>query len=255
MADSAYLPNSAAVVPATKIKTKSRHSGWVRATHWILTLCFFALLVSGIEILISHPRFYWGETGNVLTTPLFQIPIPSSRSMVPTGYGYVMPDQNGWSRYLHFEAAWALVLTGLLYGIFILVSGHLRKNLLPGKGDVSWRVLSTEIVNHLRFKRPSEAEAWSYNVLQRFAYLLVIFVMVPLVIWSGLAMSLAFVSAFPASVTLLGGQQSARTIHFFVSVALVLFLVVHVVMIFLAGFKSRMRAMITGKAGTGRERI
>jgi thiosulfate reductase cytochrome b subunit len=253
MADSAYLANSAAAVPVATTKTKSRHSGWVRVTHWITTFCFIALLVSGIEILISHPRFYWGETGNVLTTPLFQIPIPSSRSMVPTGYGYVMPDQNGWSRYLHFEAAWALVLTGLLYGIFSLVSGHLRKNLLPGKGDLSWRVLSTEIVNHLRFKRPGEAEAWSYNVLQRLAYLFVIFVLVPLVIWSGLAMSLSFVSAFPASVTLLGGQQSARTIHFFVSVALVLFLLVHVVMIFLAGFKSRMRAMITGKAGTDKE--
>jgi thiosulfate reductase cytochrome b subunit len=253
MADSAYLANSAAAVPVATTKTKSRHSGWVRVTHWITTFCFIALLVSGIEILISHPRFYWGETGNVLTTPLFQIPIPSSRSMVPTGYGYVMPDQNGWSRYLHFEAAWALVLTGLLYGIFSLVSGHLRKNLLLGKGDLSWRVLSTEIVNHLRFKRPGEAEAWSYNVLQRLAYLFVIFVLVPLVIWSGLAMSLSFVSAFPASVTLLGGQQSARTIHFFVSVALVLFLLVHVVMIFLAGFKSRMRAMITGKAGTDKE--
>ncbi len=253
MADSAYMENSAVAVPATTAKTKSRHSGWVRVTHWIITLCFFALLVSGIEILISHPRFYWGETGNVLTTPLFQIPIPSSRSMVPTGYGYVMPDQNGWSRYLHFEAAWALVLTGLLYGIFILLSGHLRKDLLPGKGDLSWRVLSKEIVNHLRFKRPSEAEAWSYNVLQRLAYLFVIFALVPLVIWSGLAMSLAFVSAFPASVTLLGGQQSARTIHFFVSVALVLFLLVHVVMIFLAGFKSRMRAMITGKVVADKE--
>jgi thiosulfate reductase cytochrome b subunit len=253
MADSAYMPSSAAAASATTAETKSRHSGWVRVTHWIITLCFFALLVSGIEILISHPRFYWGETGNVLTTPLFQIPIPSSRSMVPTGYGYVMPDQNGWSRYLHFEAAWALVLTGLLYGIFSLISGHLRKNLLPGKGDLSWRVLSTEIVNHLRFKRPSEAEAWSYNALQRIAYLFVIFVLVPLVIWSGLAMSLSFVSAFPASVTLLGGQQSARTIHFFVSLALVLFLLVHVVMIFLAGFKKRMRAMITGKVVADKE--
>jgi thiosulfate reductase cytochrome b subunit len=225
----------------------------VRVTHWVTTLCFIALLVSGIEILISHPRFYWGETGNVLTTPLFKIPIPSSRALVPTGYGYVLPDQNGWSRYLHFQAAWALVLTGLLYAIFSLVSGHLRKNLLPGKAELSWRVLSTEIANHLRFKRPSESEAWSYNVLQRLTYLFVIFVLFPLVIWTGLAMSLGFVSAFPASVTLLGGQQSARTIHFFVSVALVLFLLVHVVMVCLAGFRTRTRAMITGKAGTDKE--
>jgi thiosulfate reductase cytochrome b subunit len=250
MADSAYMPNSASTVPVRTVN--SRHSALVRVSHWITTLCFIALLVSGIEILISHPRFYWGETGNVLTQPLFKIPIPSSRALVPTGYGYVLPDQNGWSRYLHFQAAWALVLTGLLYAIFSLVSGHLRKNLLPGKGDLSWRVVTTEIASHLRFKRPSEAD-WSYNVLQRLTYLFVIFVLFPLVIWSGLAMSLTFVSAFPATVTLLGGQQSARTIHFFVSLLLVLFLVVHVVMVFLAGFWSRTRAMITGKAGTDKE--
>ena len=172
---------------------------------------------------------------------------------MPTAYGYVLPDQNGWSRALHFQAAWVLVLTGLLYLIAGFFTGHLRKNLLPGKADLSWRVLSTAIAGHLRFKRPSEAEAWSYNVLQRLTYLFVIFVLFPLVIWTGLAMSLAFVSAFPATVTLLGGQQSARTIHFFVSLSLVLFLLVHIVMVLFAGFMSRMRAMITGRAGTDKE--
>jgi thiosulfate reductase cytochrome b subunit len=238
------LPSSASA--GRTAKALPRHSVLVRITHWITTLCFFALLVTGIEILISHPRFYWGETGNVLTTPLFQIPIPSSRSLVPTGYGYVLPDQNGWSRALHFQASWVVVLTGLLYAIFGLLSGHFRKNLLPGEADLSWRELSASIANHLRFKRPSEAEASSYNVLQRLAYLFVVFVLFPLVIWTGLAMSPAFTSVFPASVTLLGGRQSARTIHFFVSVALVLFLLVHMMMIFLAGFWRRTIAMITG---------
>jgi thiosulfate reductase cytochrome b subunit len=246
------LTNSASAVPASTVT--SRHSALIRVTHWITALCFLALLVSGIEILISHPRFYWGETGNVLTKPLFSLPIPSSRRLVPTGYGYVLPDQNGWSRYLHFQAAWIAVLTGLLYTISILFTGHLRKNLLPGQGDLSWRTLSTTIARHLRFARPSEAEAWSYNVLQRLTYLFVIFVLFPLVIWTGLAMSPAFVSAVPATVTLLGGQQSARTIHFFVSLFLLLFLLVHVMMICLAGFRSRMRAMITGRAGTPMER-
>jgi nitrate reductase NapE component len=106
----------------------------------------------------------------------------------------------------------------------------------------------------LRFERPIEEEAWSYNVLQRLAYLFVVFVLFPLVIWTGLAMSPAFVSAVPAAVTVLGGQQSARTIHFFVSLSLLLFLLVHVVMVGLAGFKSRMRAMITGRTGTPTER-
>ncbi len=204
--------------------------------------------------MISHPRFYWGETGNDLTEPLFKLPIPASRNFVPTGYGYVLPDQNGWSRYLHFQAAWIVVLTGLLYSIWGLFAGHFRKNLLPDKADLSWRALVKSIFSHLRFQRPGEEEAWSYNVLQRLSYLFVIFVLFPLVIWTGLAMSPAFVSAFPASVNVLGGQQSARTLHFFVTIALVLFLLVHIVMIFLAGFWRRMRAMITGRAATPMER-
>ena len=231
-----------------------RHSALVRLTHWLTVIAFLALLVTGLELVISHPRFYWGETGNVLTTPLFQIPIPASRKLVQSGYGYVLPDQNGWSRYLHFQSAWVAVLTGLLYVMFGFITGHFRKNLLPNRADLSWRALSTSIASHLRFERPSEAETWSYNVLQRLSYLFVIFVLFPLVVWTGLAMSPAFVSAFPATVTSLGGQQSARTIHFFVSVFLFLFLLVYIVMICAAGFRSRMRAMITGRAGSYKER-
>ena len=247
----ASLASRASTAQVTK--PALRHSVLVRATHWITALAFFALLVSGIEIVISHPRFYWGETGTVLTTPLFQLPIPSSRKLVPTGYGYVLPDQNGWSRALHFEAAWIVVLTGLVYLISGLLSRHFRKDLVPRKADVSWRALLTSFIKPLRFQRPSAAEAYSYNGLQRLTYLFVILVLFPLVIWSGLAMSLGFASAFPWSVTLLGGQQSARTIHFFVSLALVLFLFVHVAMVWLAGFWSRTGAMITGRIGTRKE--
>ena len=168
---------------------------------------------------------------------------------MPTGYGFVLPDQNGWSRYLHFQAAWALVLTGLLYVIWGLVTRHFGTQLLPARNDLAWPALSSSIGNHLRFKRPRDAEAWSYNVLQRLAYLFVIFIAFPLVIWTGLAMSPAVVSAFPMVVTVFGGQQSARTIHFFDTVFLVLFLLVHIVMICVAGFRIRMRAMVTGRAG------
>jgi len=251
MADSAFVPSLAAAVPAAT--NTPRHSAIVRVTHWITTLCFFALLVSGIEIVISHPRFYWGEAGNALTPPLFSLPIPASRSSVPTGYGYVLPDQNGWSRSLHFQSAWIAVLTGLLYAVSGLFTRHFRKNLLPAGADLSWKAFSGVIANHLRAKQPGEAEASSYNVLQRLTYLLVIFVLFPLVIWTGLAMSPAVASAFPAAVTVFGGQQSARTIHFFVSVFLVLFLLVHVVMVCRAGFTSRMRAMITGRARVHKE--
>src|SRR6266581_464028 len=225
VSESACIPSSASAVPATTVA--SRHSALVRITHWITTVCFLALLVSGVEILISHPRFYWGEAGNVLTPPLFKLPIPASRATVPTGYGYVLPDQNGWSRYLHFQAAWLAVLTGLLYLVFGSLTGHFPRNLFPARADLSWRALSTIIANHLSFRSASEAEARSYNVLQQLTYLFVIFVLFPLVIWTGLAMSPAIASAFPAAVSVLGGQQSARTIHFLVSVVLLLFLVIH----------------------------
>jgi thiosulfate reductase cytochrome b subunit len=223
-------------------------------THWITVISFVALLLTGAEIVISHPRFYWGETGNSGTPPLFKIPIPASRDTVPTGYSYVMPDQNGWSRYLHFEAAWVLVLTGLVYAVAGLSTAHFRKNLFPPPADRSWRAVRDVFTRYLRRAPPDEVESHSYNVVQRISYLSVIFVLFPLVIWTGLALSPAFDSAVPAAVNLLGGRQSARTLHFFVSGLLVAFLFVHITMIVLAGFWSRMRAMITGRVAVSSER-
>lgn len=232
----------------------SRHTALVRVTHWITFLCFVALLVTGAEIVISHPRFYWGEVGNVNTHPLFVLPIPASRNLVPTGYNFVLPDQNGWSRYLHFQTAWVLVLTGLVYGIAGFLNGHFRKNLLPARGQRTWRAYVQRVTQSLRRPPADPSEDHSYNVLQRTAYLVVVFVLFPLIIWTGLALSPAFDSAIPATVNLLGGRQSARTLHFLVTDALVLFLTVHVTMVALSGFRSRMRAMITGSAGFPKER-
>jgi thiosulfate reductase cytochrome b subunit len=147
------------------------------------------------------------------------------------------------------------VLTGLLYAVFGFVSGHFRRNLLPAGGDVSPRGFGSAMAQHLRFRSASAEDGSSYNVLQRLTYLSVIFVLFPLVIWTGLAMSPGIVSAVPAVVTILGGQQSARTIHFFVSVFLVAFLLVHVLMVFLAGFRNRVRLMIVGRPAAHRERV
>jgi thiosulfate reductase cytochrome b subunit len=234
--------------PIRKSETP-RHALLVRVTHWLTVLSFFALLITGAEIVISHPRFYWGEVGNSLTHPLFTLPIPASRSTVPTAYNFVMPDQNGWSRYLHFQAAWVAVLTGLVYAVAGLWTRHFRNDLLPPPADRTWRAYWAVIAKYLRRTPPEETDAHSYNVVQRTAYLTVIFVLFPLVIWTGLAMSPAFTSAVPAAVIALGGRQSARTLHFFISAALLFFLIVHVTMVVQAGFRSRMRAMITGHPG------
>jgi thiosulfate reductase cytochrome b subunit len=253
MAVSIWNPAATSLAPAAGVR--SRHSAVVRITHWLTTICFLALLISGVEILISHPRFYWGETGNVSSPALFTLPIPSSRASVPTGYGYVLPDQNGWSRYLHFQAAWFAVFTGLFYVINGFVSGHFLRDLVPARADLAWPKFSKVLAGHLRPRGNTAAEASSYNPLQRLTYLFVIFVPFPLIIWSGLAMSPAIASVFPAAVTILGGQQSARTIHFFVSLSLVLFLFVHVGMICLGGFRTRMKAMTVGDAAANKEQL
>ncbi len=223
-----------------------RHAALVRVTHWLTTVCFLALLVSGLEIVVSHPRFYWGESGNVLTPALFSTP----DSRVPRH----RPDRV-WLRAAGPERLEPLSAFpgGVDAGAdrravchLGRVSGHFRKELLPDAGDRSLQALSRALAQHLRFARPDAADAWSYNLVQRLTYILVIFVLFPLVIWTGLAMSPAFVSALPSTVTFLGGRQSARTLHFLVTLSLVAFLLVHVAMVWFAGFGARVMAMITG---------
>jgi thiosulfate reductase cytochrome b subunit len=218
-----------------------RHTVLVRVTHWVNALGFFALVVSGVAILIAHPRLYWGETGGVGTPSLFDLPIP------------FMLGHSGWGRYLHFVAAWLCVLNGLLYAASGLLTRHFHHALLPSRADLAWGPLARVVSDHLRLKRPSEEESRSYNTLQRLAYLQVVFVLFPLIILTGLAFSPALVSVVPALATVFGGQQSARTIHFFVACSLVLFVFVHVFMVRLAGFRSRSLDMITGHGAAKKE--
>lgn len=191
-----------------------RHAFLVRITHWINTLSFFALLASGIAILLAHPRLYWGETGGVGTPSLVDLPLP-----------FVLVGQSGWGRHLHFLSAWICVFNGFVYVFSGILTRHFRRNLLPFA---------------------SQAPFPAYNVLQRFAYLGTIFVLFPFMIWTGLAMSPAMTSVYPTLVTSLGGQQSARTLHFVAASFLVLFLIVHIAMVCAAGFLAGVRAMITG---------
>jgi len=238
MVGSTYAPGLA--IHDSDVLDIQRHSALVRVTHWIHTFSFFALVVSGVAILLAHPRLYWGETGAVGTPSLIDLPLP-----------FLLVGQSGWGRYLHFLAAWVCVLNGMLYVLSGFITQHLREDLLPSKTDLAWGNVGRVLSNHLHLKRLRDEESRSYNVLQRVTYLGVIFVLFPLIILTGLAMSPAITSVFPALVTSFGGQQSARTIHFFAASFLVLFLFVHIAMVSLAGFKNRMRAMITGRAAAG----
>jgi thiosulfate reductase cytochrome b subunit len=219
-----------------------RHSGVVRLTHWINALSFVGLVVSGFAIILAHPRFYWGETGGTGTSSVLDLPLP-----------YMPGGPSGWGRNLHFLSAWVCVVNGGLYLLSGALGRHFRDNLLPAKAHMSWSSIARVISNHLRMKH-AEPEASTYNPLQRLTYLGVIFVLFPVIIWTAFAMSPAIVSVFPLFVTAVGGHESARTIHFFAATLLVVFLGVHIVMISLSGFKSRVVAMITGRLDRKQER-
>jgi len=196
-----------------------RHSALVRVTHWINTVSFLALVISAFAILLAHPRLYWGESGGYGSPALIELPLPLNL------------DQSGWGRNLHFLSAWVCVVNGIVYVISGMVSRHFRNALL------------------FESRPGAEHDLPPYTAPQRWSYVCVIFLLFPLMIATGLAMSPAVSSVFPIFVQLFGGQQSSRTVHFFAAVTLVLFVVVHVIMVYRNGFRIRMRAMIFGNSG------
>ena len=216
-----------------------RHMAAIRVAHWIIALSVLGLFVTGTGILISHPRLYWGETGAVGMPSLVDLPLP------------FIIGPSVWNRPIHFLFAWILVFGALTYVAAGCVTTHIRKDLLPARADLNWKLIGGTISDHLRWKRTSVDEAWTYNVVQRLVYLGVVFALFPAIVWTGLAMSFGITSVFPILATALGGHQSARTLHFVFVALLLVFLIVHIAMLFLVGFKSHVRAMITGHVPKG----
>lgn len=212
-----------------------RHTLFVRVTHWVNAISFLALLVSGIAVLLAHPRMYWGETGYFGEPALFELPLP------------VILYHTGWGRSLHFLAAWILVINGLSYLLVCLLNGHIKRDLLPTRTQLKLSHVAQDIRAHLRFKHSAGAAARHYNFLQKITYLGVIFVLLPVMLLSGLTMSPAVTSAHPWLFDLFAGWQSARTVHFISATLLLGFLLVHLAMVILTGFRSQVGAMITGR--------
>jgi thiosulfate reductase cytochrome b subunit len=244
VSDPAALPVSAsaeALAPASP-----RHSLFVRVTHWVSAAAFAVLLLSGIAILLAHPRLYWGETGAVGGPSLIDLPLPFVLDVPIRGPG----------RYLHFLAAWICVFTGLVYVLIGLRTGHFARSFRPARRELTLPAIRDVVTGHLRTRRGGDEVPATYNVLQRLSYATVVFLLLPLMICTGLAMSPAVTSVVPAVVTVFGGQQSARTIHFVVACALTLFALLHITLVWQSGFRVHMRAMITGRrnrAGVPRE--
>ena len=239
------------------------HTRWVRISHWIVSVSFLTLAFTGIVILMAHPRLYWGEAGNNLTPALIELPISRNHrhggweKSVPFSQDAASPvsairtydifNKNGWGRSLHFLAAWFLVVPSAIYLLSGIFTGHFRRHLVPRAGELTPRLIAQDLKSHLRLQIRSATGGPHYGLLQKCAYCGVVFVALPLAVVTGLAMSPTITAAYPFLSGIFGGFQSARTIHFFASVVLVLFLLVHVVMIIKSGFRRQMRAMTFGK--------
>jgi thiosulfate reductase cytochrome b subunit len=227
-----------------------------------VTVSLLTLAFTGFVILMAHPRLYWGEAGNDLTPALIELPI--SRNYQHGGWEKPTPfanaqgaisanrtfdifNQNGWGRSLHFLAAWCLVVPGAIYLLGGLAGGHFRKHIWPQPNGLAPRLIWHDVVDHLRFRIPPGSGGPQYGLLQKCAYSLVVFAVAPLIVATGLTMSPAVTAAAPFLLRLFGGYQSARTIHFFAFVALLAFVLVHIVMVAKSGFRRQIRAMTVGE--------
>jgi Ni/Fe-hydrogenase b-type cytochrome subunit len=216
-----------------------RHSLAVRVMHWVNALAFVLLLMSGLQIFNAHPALYWGQSSYSGRPPLLQIEGFPGWITIPGEQWLAM------GRRWHLFFAWVLVVNGLAYLVYTIASRHLARDLVPTAPD--WRGIGRSIADHLRLRHPVGAAAARYNVLQQAAYLAVIFVLLPLMAITGWAMSPGLDSVVPHWVDLLGGRQSARTIHFICAWTLVAFLAVHVFEVAATGLWNNLRSMITGR--------
>lgn len=262
-----------------------RHTLAVRICHWTNALCLIMLLMSGLQIFNYHPALYWGDNGHVGLPSFLSVKatgnandsllqIGSYEISVSGVLGVKVEGPRGGARFhafpplltlpaernlalgrdWHFLMAWLFVFNGLAYYAYGLASGHFRLSFVPSREQLGPEHIARELWNHLRFKRPRGEETRHYNLLQKLAYAIVVFVLLPAMVLTGLTMSNAVTAWCPLLLDLFGGRQSARTTHFLVAMALVLFVVIHIVQVFVAGAFNEMRSMITGHFRTPPER-
>jgi thiosulfate reductase cytochrome b subunit len=216
-----------------------RHPLAVRVTHWINVVALTLLLMSGLQIFNAHPNLYWGDSSYTARGALLQTDGFPAWITLPSGQWLAM------GRRWHFFFAWVLVINGAVYLSYSIASRHLKQDLSVSAMD--WRSVGRSFVEHLRLHRPRGEEAKRYNVLQKLSYLAVIFGLLPLIVVTGMSMSPRLDSLWPGWVDLLGGRQSARTLHFIAAWLLVLFVTIHVFEVAVTGFWNNLRSMITGR--------
>ncbi len=251
-----------------------RHRLPVRVMHWVNVISLTLMLMSGLNIFNAHPALYWGHDSSAappwlainarntaegpvgVTTlagrewqttgvlGLSQVDGAVKSRAFPSWATVPGPQWLSMARHWHFFFAWVFVLNGVAYIRYSLFSRHLARDLLPTRAEL--RGIGRSVLDHLKFKHPTGEAAKRYNVLQNLAYLTVIFVLLPLVVVAGLAMSPRLDAVYAGWVDLLGGRQSARSLHFIAAAGLLLFTLIHLFEVAVAGAWNEIRSMVTG---------
>ncbi len=262
-----------------------RHALLTRLTHWTNVLAVAVLLMSGLQIFNAHPGLYWGQYGADADTDkrwfeIGAIPGADGAMAGKTRIGPLMFDTTGvlgvsnnkdgvstaigfphWitlpsvrdlatGRRWHFFFAWVLILNGLTYLIGGIVSGHLRKDVVPKLAELRPLNIAHDIVSHAKLQFPKGEDAKRYHILQKLAYSGVIVLLI-LMVLTGLTMSPSNDAAWHWLSEMFGGRQSARSIHFIAAWSIVAFVIIHVLMVLLAGPINQIRSMITGRFDLG----
>jgi Ni/Fe-hydrogenase b-type cytochrome subunit len=242
------LMNDAAVT-AEPIEARSprriayRHRLPTRIWHWVNAITVIVMLMSGLMIFNAHPHLYWGQFGANFDHPWLTFkgrPFPGWAT-IPSTYNLAA------ARRWHLAFAWVLVAGLVLFLAVSLRNRHIQRDLAPKRDEASPRHIWSDIKEHARLRFPTGEAALKYNILQKLSYVGVIFLLLPLMILTGLAMSPSMDAAWPWLLDLFGGRQSARSIHFLCAAAILLFIVVHLMMVALAGPINEIGSMITGR--------
>ena len=225
-----------------------RHRLTTRIWHWLNALVVFVMLMSGLMISNAHRRLYWGDYGADLDAAWLELPRFPGWMTIPSYYSL------SGARRWHLAFAWLLVAALVVFVLVSLWNRHVQRDLAPRRAELKPRHIWGEIKAHARLRLPKGEAAARYNTLQKLSYAAVIFLLLPLLVLTGLAMSPAMGAAWPWLVEIFVGRQSARSIHFIAAAAVGLFILVHLGLVVLAGPVNEIGSMITGRFRLPRER-
>jgi Ni/Fe-hydrogenase b-type cytochrome subunit len=230
-------------LPAPPRRIAYRHPLPTRLWHWLNALNVFVMLMSGLMIFNAHPHLYWGQYGANFDHAWLSFsgrPVPGWAT-IPSTYNLAA------ARRWHLAFAWLLVVPLILFLVASLLNRHAQRDLKPSRDEIRPSHIWHDIREHARLNFPTGDAALNYNILQKFSYVAVIFLLLPLMILTGLAMSPSMDAAWPWLLDLFGGRQSARSIHFICAMLLLAFVLVHLAMVVLAGPINEIGSMITGR--------